>query len=442
MAGALPDSRVMRRAAPKAPTYEARPGATDAVAQFAAGASLRIERSRERYYPGLSGEAPPTLSLYDQALGAIGNARRVLDAGCGSGMGSQLLCQRVSEVIAIDKSPVALNFARNMAPDAKLFAADLAGPLSVGAVDAAVMIDVLGHVAAPEKVLIALRGALPLGRKIYVAEVAAYPAQYLKAPARRAFSRGTLQSLLVTCGYEVVSWERTDGPFLSCVASPFSDPAWEALQRGFERAQAGDLKVAKQDFAQTCGAARTPIAVEGWLAEAALGLAERNGDRAIHAFFKSRELAPEDPRPLAGLARIALAMGDLQEASQFASAAERLDPTDIDVACTLAAIAERARQDMAKGLWLNASNLAPDSLDIALSFAQVAAQAGQCDLAVWALERVRSYGDDYGTALHLALASAMLGADRRADALLEAQLAEKVSPNDPGVVDLMAQLKS
>jgi SAM-dependent methyltransferase len=442
MQSPLPDSRVMRRAVPKAPQYEGRPGALDAVAQFAAGPSLRVERSRERYYPGLAGEAPPTLSLYDQALAVIGSARRVLDAGCGSGRGSQLLCQRVPEVIGIDQSQVALNFAHHLAPDAKLVVGDLAAPPSVGAVDAAVMIDVLGHVAAPDKVLVALRGALPLGRKIYLAEMAAYTAQYLKAPARRAFSQKTLQSLLATCGYEVVSWERTDGPFLACVASPFSDPAWEALQRGFGRATGGDLKAAEADFAQVRGANRQAIAVEGWLAEAALGLAERNGDRAIFAFFKSRELAPEDPRPLAGLARISLAMGDVNEASQFAAAAERLDPTDVDVACTLALVAEHAQPPMAKSSWLTASNLAPDSLEIALSFAQAAAQHQQCDLAVWALERVRSYGDDHGTSLHLAIASAMLGAGRRADALLEAQLAEKTNPTDPGVVDLMAQLKS
>jgi len=193
MQSPLPDSRVMRRAVPQAPRYDGRPGATDAVAQFAAGGSLRVERTRERYYPGLGGECPPTLSLYDQALAVIGNARRVLDAGCGAGAGSQLLCQRVSEVIGIDKSQLAINFAHNLAPDAKLLVGDLAAPLSVGAVDAAVMIDVLGHVAAPDKVLVALRGTLPLGRKIYIAEMAAYPAQFLKAPARRAFSQSTLR---------------------------------------------------------------------------------------------------------------------------------------------------------------------------------------------------------------------------------------------------------
>jgi SAM-dependent methyltransferase len=442
MQGSLPDSRVMRRAVPKAPQYQARPGAVEALAEFTSGATLRVERSRERSYPGLSGESPPTLSLYDQALAAFGSARRVLDAGCGAGMGSQLLCQRIPEVIAVDKSQLAVTFAHNLAPDAKLHVGDLATPLSLGAVDAAVMIDVLGHVATPEKVLVALRGTLPLGRKIYLAEMAAYPAQYLKAPARRAFSRAALQNLLVTCGYEVVSWERTDGPFLACIASPFSDPAWEALHRGFERASGGDLKTAEQDFAQARGAARPAIAVEAWLAEAALALAERNGDRAIHAFFRSRELAPEDPRPLAGLARIALAMGDEKEASSFTAAAERLDATEIDAACALALVAEREGSPAAKLLWLTASNLVPDSLEIALSFAQAAAQQEQCELAVWALERVRSYGDDHGTALHLALASALLGAGRRADAVLEAQLAEKVNPNDPGVAELMTQLKS
>jgi SAM-dependent methyltransferase len=440
MQGAPLDSRVIRRAAPSAPDYQGR-GPSDIVARFTGGATLRVERGRERCYPGLSSESPPTASLYDRATRVLTGARRVLDAGCGAGMGSQLLCQQFAEVIGIDKSQLAINFARNMAPDAKLSVGDLAAPLSIGAVDAAVMIDVLAHAASPEKLLVALRGALPLGRKIYIAEMAAYPAQYLKGPARRGFSQGTLGSLLTMCGYEISSWEETTGPFLACVATPFSDPAWEALSRGIEHCGIGELKQAEQDFLQARGAARQPLAVEGWLAEAALGLAERNGDRAIHAFFKSRELSPEDPRPLAGLARISLAMNDMTEASHFAAAAGRLDPTEIDVACTLALVAERTRPETAKNLWLTASNLAPDSLEIAQNLAQAAAESRDFDVALWAFERVRGYGDDHGVELHVALASALVAADRLADALLEAQLAEKVSPGDPRILALLAQLK-
>jgi Flp pilus assembly protein TadD len=271
--------------------------------------------------------------------------------------------------------------------------------------------------------------------------MAAYPAQLLKAPARRAFSKGSLKSLLATSGYEIVSWERTDGPFLTCIASPFSDPAWEALQRGLECGAAGDAARAEQNLLQARGASRESLAVEAWLAESNLALAARNGDRAIHALFKARDIAPEDPRPLAGLARISLMMGDLNEASQFAAAAARLDPTEIDVACTLALVAARSRPDAAYDLWHTAANLAPDSLDVALEFAQQAAARHACDQAVWALERVRSYEDDHGTALHLALASAMLGVGRPADALLEVQLADKLRPGDPGVADMIAQLR-
>jgi SAM-dependent methyltransferase len=441
MQSTLADSRVMKRAAPAAPSYDARPGAADAIAQFSGGATIRVERSRERYYPGLSGEAPPTLSLYDRAASVLGNARRVLDVGCGAGAGSQLLGQQFSEVIAIDKSPLAVNFARGVAPDARLSVADLTSPLSIGTVDAAVVIDVLGHVAAPEQMLIALRGALPLGRRIYISEMAAYPAQYLTAPARRAFSQGSLTSLLATCGYEVQSWESTEGPFLACVASPFSDPAWEALHRGIDHAARGDLKAAAQDFLAARSGSRPGLTAEGWLAESALGLAERNGDRAILAFFKVRELWPEDPRPLAGLARIALAMGDVHEASQFAAAAERLDSTEVDVACISALVAERARPEIAKSLWHTASNLAPDSLDVALHLTELAVGQLEPELAVWALERVRSYGDDHGTTLHIALASALERAGRQADALLEAQLALKIDPRDDRVRELIAQLK-
>ena len=442
MQAGLPESRVVRRAAPPQPHYEVRKGANAASARFSGGTTLRVERSRARYYPGLAGEAPPTLSLYDRAASALQGARRVLDAGCGAGMGCQLLSQRFADVIGIDTSQLALDFARMVAPDAKLLVGDLAAPPAVGTVDAAVLVDVLGHHPTPETVLVALRGTLPLGRKIYVAEMAAYPAQYLKAPARRAFSKRTLESLLTISGYEVVSWDDVEGPFLACVASPFSDPAWEALRRGVERAAEGEIDRAEQSLTQARKATRSAIAVEAWLADAALGFAQRNGDRAIAAFLACRELAPHDPRALAGLARIALAMGDGKEAAQFASAAERLDPVDIDVACTLAEVAERTRPHLAESLWLTASNLAPDSLDVALQLAQAAVGRQMYDRAVWVLERVRSYADDHGTALHLSLASVLIAADRRADALLEAQLAEKANPRDPAVADLLAQLKS
>jgi SAM-dependent methyltransferase len=431
----------MRRAAPKPPLYEIRSGASDVLAQFASGGTLRVDRNRERCYPGLPGVAPPTLSIYERALEALGGARRVLDAGCGAGAGAQLACQRISEVIGVDKSPSAIQFARNMAPDAKLFVADLTAPLAVGTVDAAIVIDVLGHLASPEAMLVALRGALPLGRKIYIAEAAAYPAQCIAAPLRRGFSQGTLASLLATCGYEIVSWDRTEGPFLACVASPFSDPAWDALKRAVDRAASGDA-AADQDLALAKSCSRPALTVEAWLVEAAIGLAARNGDRAIQAFFKARELAPDDPRPLAGLARIALAMDDVIEATHFASAAERLDPTEVDVACTNALVAERTRPQAAKGAWQTASNLAPDSLNIALRLADVAAERRDAELAVWALERVRSYGDDHGTALHLAIAAALDTAGRTADALLEVQLAQKIAPGDPAVDVWMARLKS
>jgi hypothetical protein len=55
---------------------------------------------------------------------------------------------------------------------------------------------------------------------------------------------------------------------------------------------------------------------------------------------------------------------------------------------------------------------------------------------------VRSYGDDHGTALHLAIAAALDTAGRTADALLEVQLAQKIAPGDPAVDAWMARLKS
>ena len=143
---------------------------------------------------------------------------------------------------------------------------------------------------------------------------------------------------------------------------------------------------------------------------------------------------------MAGLARIALAMGDVTDAAQLVTMALRSDPTDVATMCAHALVSERVSPGRSKGPWLAAANLAPESLDIALHLAQAAAHEGDYSLAVWALERVRSYGDDHGVAMHVAMASALLGAGRVADALLEAHLAEALAPFDDAVKALKAQL--
>ncbi|HEY3594878.1 MAG TPA: tetratricopeptide repeat protein, partial [Polyangiaceae bacterium] len=93
----------------------------------------------------------------------------------------------------------------------------------------------------------------------------------------------------------------------------------------------------------------------------------------------------------------------------------------------------------AKESWLLASNLAPDSLDFAARLASAAIEEKDFSLAIFALERVRAYGDDHGAPLHIALAWALLSAGRGDDAMLEARVADRIAPGDPTVKTLFAR---
>src|SRR5258706_12069790 len=140
------ESQIMKVGAPVVvPSYVDHPTSPDVPGRFGDGPALSIRRGRARSYPGLKGEAPPTLPLYERAIAQLGPMRRILDAGCGAGAGTQILMQHYHEVVGIDRDARALQFARHCAPGAKLVEGDLSFPQVIGTVDGAVVIDVLCH---------------------------------------------------------------------------------------------------------------------------------------------------------------------------------------------------------------------------------------------------------------------------------------------------------
>lgn len=406
--------------------FDAGSGA-EIVGRFADGASVRVERGRGRAYPGLSAEAPSTVAFYELACEELEGARRVLDVGCGAGAGSEILAGTFQEVVGVDKDETAIQFARRFAARAVFSTTDCVAYRGACTFDGAVIVDVLGHVESPFEAARAVRRSLREGAKILVAEASAYPTQSLRSPARRAFSMRSLRSLLGASGFEAQDWPMPDGSFLACVAVAVPNGAAEELAHAADGTPAALESLSRADNAPVA------VRVEAALALADMLLAQGDGDGSGAAYFRARELEPSDPRPLAGLAQMSLAVGQPKDALSLASMAVRLDPTDVSAAGVYAMALEAVHPNAALSAWRMAANIAPDHPSIVGRFVEVAVAAKDYTAALFALEKLRSYGDALGASFHLLTASVLLAGGRRADALLEARLAVAGAPNDPSV---------
>jgi Flp pilus assembly protein TadD len=182
----------------------------------------------------------------------------------------------------------------------------------------------------------------------------------------------------------------------------------------------------------TEGAPRA-VRVEAALAIADMCLARGDGDGAGKAYFQARELDPGDPRPLAGLAQMSLAIGQPKDALSLSTKALRLDPTDVSAASVHAMSLEATFPQHALAAWRSAANLAPDHPGIVGRFVECAVAEKDFVSALAALEKLRCYRDSLGTSFHLLTASVLLAGGRRADAVLEARLALASAPDDPNV---------
>ena len=411
------------------------------LARFGDGTLVQVERSRARAYPGLAASAPMTAPFYEAAARELGGATRVVDFGCGAGLGTRILSESIPHVIGVDASERALEFARLLAPRVQFEPlAALEGP-APAAFDGAALVDVLGHVESPFAVLHSLRARLSAGAAIVIAEPAAYPAQSLANPARRAFSVRGLAALLAASSFAVRDWICDDGTFLACVAVAVDDTGAEALAEGAAALCAGDVERALRAYHVASVSACTDVQVEAQLALADVHVLRRDGDAACRAYFRARDLDPADARPLAGLAQISLAIGHADDARVLAAKGVDLDPAEPTAAGVLAMTLDACGPEDSVPAWRVASNLGPDSLTFATRLAAAALRRNEPALALHVLERVRAYGDDCGAALHLALASTLKAAGRILDARLEARMALARAPLEPEVQRLWKELQ-
>jgi len=406
------------------------------MAEFKSGARVPVNVSRARAYPGLNGSAPSTAPFY-AAVEDLNLRGPVLDAGAGSGEGARTLQSAGRQVVAVELDRGASHFIREFAPGVQMIEADLCLDAPISDMAAAVVADTLGHVADPEAFLRNVRACLTPTGTLIIAEPLAQLAQRLIAPARRAFTKQELGALLTRAGFVVDGWLCQTGTFVACVARRIEDPMLEALSLAGTLAAENRFKEARE-LLERSSTPRTALALEVLLAQGELAMAERAGDIAARAFFQARDLDPLDARALTGLSRIALSIGEPQDALRLAMDAVRAQPASALAAATLAIVGERLEHQEAFMAWRVAVNLAPDDVGIVTGLGRAAAARGEYHYAICAFDRARAYGDEFGPEFHVTLGWLLLADGRRQDAALEARHAQALSPSDENARELLA----
>jgi Flp pilus assembly protein TadD/2-polyprenyl-3-methyl-5-hydroxy-6-metoxy-1,4-benzoquinol methylase len=419
------------------PDYEFGRRETELIARFRSGKRVAVLRGRERTYPGLRSVAPSTLPFY-QLFAPLIAGRHVVDAGSGSGVGTQLLCDHVPHVTALDNDARALEFSREYAPNAEYLQADLCHGSAVDLADAAILVDVLGHVASPDAVLHGLRACMPIGAQLFVAEPKAYGSQRLLAPAGRAFSQRALQRILLRSGFELETTICDAANFVALVGRRSDDVELAALVEGFQQARRGQFCAARTEFTRASHSSRHEIKLEALLGAAEAAFDSNDGDGAVRCYFEANTLDPSDGRALAGLARVALATGELEDAVGLSIDAIKREPTESAAHASMAIAAEQLGRPEAFNSWLVAVNLAPNDLSFATGLARTSAARGSYAFAIQVFERLRSYGSVLGPDFHVTLGWMLLADGRRNDAGVEARYAAAIAPDEPGVAELVA----
>jgi SAM-dependent methyltransferase len=427
---------------PVLPQYLRSPKANVFCAVFPSK-ELLVDSGRTRRYPGLNGSAPDTRAVYDAAAQVLLGARRVLDYGCGSGLGSAELRCQFQDVTALDSDPAAIEFARAYLRSVSVVEDDGTRPVPAEqAHDGVVVIDVLGQSASPEATLRSARRWLASGGRVFIAEARAYPSQSLVAPVLRAFSPPALVRALVRAGLELEHWVEGAGTFLACVARPASSEHYRALVEADAAIAEGRIAAALAAYAKVGADAPRAVRTEALLGSAELLGAQGNFQGACQAVLDAATLSPDDARPLAGLAEISYITGDAQRSLELAIRALERDPCELIAVQSLARAAGSLQEEEAFASWRIANGLAPADIGVATELSRIAANCGQVPYAIWVMERLRDFHSQLGVDYHVTLAWLLVAADRVGEARLEAEIAKVMDPESLGVRELCEQLSS
>jgi SAM-dependent methyltransferase len=420
-----------------APQYLKSPKPQVFSAVFAPDRAFSVETNRARRYPGLRAAAPDTRALYALAARALSGCERVLDVGCGSGLGTAVLSQHFASVSGMDNDLGAVEFARAyLAGVPVLHDRGSAAPSELGARDGACIIDVLGHSRDPLALLRKVRRLLAANGRVFIAEPRAHSAQALLPPVARAFSAAGLSELMSRAGFMPEVWFDQAGHFVACLARSVSDTGWSSL----ESADLADGDDALRGYASLAGSARPELRIWGLLGAARAHARRGQWNAACQCWLDAAAASPDNIRSLVGLAEMSLLSGEHNQALELASRALAQDACDVSAVRILARTASSLAQHDAFASWRIANALDPADFETAIELARLAAGRDELPYAVWVLERLRDFRDDLASEFHVTLSWLYLTAERAGDARLEAQLARTKDPQSGSVVELWAHL--
>jgi tetratricopeptide (TPR) repeat protein len=271
-----------------------------------------------------------------------------------------LLQATPARLTGLDSDGRAVAFAREYVPEVEVIHADAEtyNVQSNGCVG--VVVDVLGLVADPVKLLRGIASHVNHLDSIFLVEPEANREQKLIAPARCAFSPQMLMAILVRAGFVVDQIDRLSCGMYCVAAHPARDPASDRLKE----AEQAYLLHQSQMLIELCQSIRTSsnsaIRAEAALLEARLRFDLDQRGRAIALLSDARALIPHDARPIAGLARLALVTGNHDQAMCLAEQAASIDAAEFSVLCTLALVYANEQHGRSMLAWRAASVLVPD----------------------------------------------------------------------------------
>ncbi len=397
---------------------------------------MAVGVGRSRRYPGLEGLAPQTVPLYRRALELELVGHHALDLGCGAGEGLRLLGKSYRRTTGLDLDQKALAFARQLNQDARLIHADATASYRCDPCQVVFAVDVLGHLVNPEAALRMVLPRLERSGVLVVVEPECNLEQRLVSPARRASSPRMLSRLLVRSGFEPVSWLEPHLGFIGVVARPSLERGAEVLADAESDFARGDLARALERVCVVATAEQRGLRLEAQLMSARIHLELDCRDAATAALLEAQRLDRQDPRPLAGLSRLALLSHNPELAEELAREALVLEPTELAAWCALgAAELEMGRPSLES--WQRALALAPDSELVVARLSTAAIALGQPTLAIDALSQLRSYPEQNTVENRVAMGWLLAQSGETLKAKIEARAAASEAPEDPRLQALL-----